>query len=160
MLKLTLIAVGSLKERYLREAAAEYEKRLAAFCRPEIVELREERLSGEPSPAEIAAALDREGERILAAIPPRAYVIALAVEGREFSSEALAAHLAALTVQGVPAVTCVIGSSFGLSPRVKARAELLLSVSRLTFPHQLMRPLTLELLYRCLSITAGTRYHK
>ena len=159
MLNLTLITVGSLKESYLREAAAEYEKRLTAFCRPEIVQIKETRLSDNPSDAEIASALAAEGKQILAAMPPRAYRIALCVEGTQFSSEELAKRLD--EVQATHGAVClVIGSSYGLSPEVKAACQLRLSVSKLTFPHQLMRVLLLEALYRSLGILHGTRYHK
>ncbi len=159
MIQLTVITVGNLKEGYWREALAEYEKRLSAFCRPEIIQLKEARLSEDPSESEIHAALEDEGRRILAAIPPRAYKIALCVEGRQFSSEELAEKL-----DGVLAETgnlaLVIGSSYGLSPTVKAACDLRLSVSKLTFPHQMMRVLLLEVLYRCFGILKGTKYHK
>ena len=159
MLNVKIICVGNLKENYLKEAAAEYIKRLSAFCRLEIAELREHKLSDAPSEVEIGAALEEEADRILAAVPPRAAVIPLCVEGKQFSSEELSKKLDAFaTSHG--AVCLIIGSSHGLSPRVKSRADLRLSVSELTFPHQLMRVLLLEVLYRCLNIQKGTRYHK
>lgn len=159
MLNVTLITVGSLKESYLREAAAEYEKRLGAFCRFRQVELKEEKLSETPSEGEIRNVLEREATRILAEISPRAYCVAMCVEGKEFSSEELAAELGKIEMQSGE-VCFVIGSSFGLSQTVKVRANLRLSVSRLTFPHQLMRVLLLETLYRSFNIRKGTRYHK
>ena len=159
MLNIKIICVGNLKENYLKQAAAEYIKRLSAFCRLEIAELREHKLSDAPSEVEIGAALEEEADRILAAVPPRAAVIPLCVEGKQFSSEELSKKLDGFaTSHG--AVCLIIGSSHGLSPRVKSRAELRLSVSELTFPHQLMRVLLLEVLYRCLNIQKGTRYHK
>lgn len=159
MLNVKIICVGNLKENYLKEAAAEYIKRLSAFCRLEIAELREHKLPDAPSEVEIGAALEEEADRILAAIPPRAAVIPLCVEGKQFSSEELSKKLDGFaTSHG--AVCLIIGSSHGLSPRVKSRADLRLSVSELTFPHQLMRVLLLEVLYRCLNIQKGTRYHK
>ncbi len=159
MLNVKIICVGNLKENYLKEAAAEYIKRLSAFCRLEIAELREHKLSDAPSEVEIGAALEEEADRILAAVPPRAAVIPLCVEGKQFSSEELSKKLDGFaTSHG--AVCLIIGSSHGLSPRVKSRADLRLSVSELTFPHQLMRVLLLEVLYRCLNIQKGTRYHK
>lgn len=159
MLNVKIICVGNLKENYLKEAAAEYIKRLSAFCRLEIAELREHKLPESPAPAEIDAALEEEADRILAAIPTRAAAVALCVEGKQFSSEALASKLDGFaTTHGT--VCLIIGSSHGLSPRVKTRADLRLSVSELTFPHQLMRVLLLEVLYRCLNIQKGTRYHK
>ena len=159
MLNVKIICVGNLKESYLKEAAAEYIKRLSAFCRLEIAELREHKLPESPAPAEIDAALEEEADRILAAIPTRAAAVALCVEGKQFSSETLASKLDGFaTTHGT--VCLIIGSSHGLSPRVKTRADLRLSVSELTFPHQLMRVLLLEVLYRCLNIQKVTRYHK
>ncbi len=159
MLNLKIICVGSLKESYLKEAAAEYMKRMSAFCKPEITELKEHKLPEAPSRAEIDNALEEEAERILAAIPPRAAVVAMCVEGKQFSSEELAHRLDGFaTTHG--SVCLIIGSSHGLSDRIKSRADLRLSVSALTFPHQLMRVLLLEILYRCLNILRGTRYHK
>lgn len=158
MLPLTVITVGNLKESYWREALAEYEKRLSAFCKPTIVQLKEARLSEDPSDREIEAALADEGKRILAAIPPRAYRIALCVEGKQFSSEELARELERC-VDGA-GLCLVIGSSHGLDPAVKSACDLRLSVSKLTFPHQMMRVLLLEVLYRSFSIQKGTKYHK
>ncbi len=159
MLNLTVITVGTLKESYLREACAEYEKRLSAFCRYESVSIKETRLPESPSDTEIAAALASEGKQILAAMPPRAFRVAMCVEGKQLSSEELAQKLEQIgTTHG--SVCLVIGSSYGLSPEVKAACDLRLSVSKLTFPHQLMRVLLLEALYRALGITRGTKYHK
>lgn len=159
MLHIRLIALGNLKERYWRDAVAEYEKRLGAFAKVEIVELKEYRLPENPSTAEITTALEREAEAIFAAIPPRSHVIALCVEGKQLSSPELAEELSAVMRQS-SALTLVIGSSHGLSPRVKAAADLRLSVSKLTFPHQMMRVLLLETVYRSLSILHGSKYHK
>jgi len=159
MLNIKIICVGNLKEGYLKEAAAEYCKRMGAFCRLEMAELKEHKLSDDPSAAEISAALEEEADRILAAIPPRAAVLALCVEGKQFSSEELSARLDEFAASH-GAVCLIIGSSHGLSPRVKSRADVRLSVSKLTFPHQLMRVLLLEVVYRCLNISRGTRYHK
>ena len=159
MLHLTLIAVGSLKEPYLRDACAEYEKRLGAFCRVEIVQLREARLPEDPGEGEIAAALLDEGKRILAAMPQRAYRAALCVEGKQLSSEELAGKLA--EIAGSHGSLCLaIGSSHGLSEEVKQACDFRWSVSRLTFPHQLMRVILLETVYRSLSILNGRKYHK
>ena len=159
MLNVRVIAMGNLKESYLREAMAEYEKRLSGFCRFELHQLKEARLADDPSPSEVTAALDEEAGRILALIPPRAYTVALCVEGKEFTSEQLAEHL-----DGVQARTgelCfVIGSAWGLSDKVKTAANLRLSLSRMTFPHQLFRVLLLEVIYRSLNILKGTRYHR
>ena len=159
MLQIKLITLGNLKEAYWRDAVAEYQKRLSAFARTEIVELKECRLPENPSAGEIATALEKEADAVLAAIPPRAYTVALCVEGKQLSSEQLAAKLSDV-MQGASELALIIGSSHGLSPRVKAAADLRLSVSALTFPHQLMRVLLLETVYRSLSILNGSKYHK
>ncbi len=159
MLHIRLIATGSLKESYWRDALAEYKKRLGAFAKIDIIELKESRLPDNPSHAEIATALEREADAVLEALLPRSYVMALCVEGKQLSSEELADSLeGVMNSQG--ALTLIIGSSHGLSPRVKARADYKLSVSKLTFPHQLMRVLLLETVYRSLSILHGGKYHK
>ena len=159
MVQVTVITVGNLKEAYWRDAMAEYEKRLSAFCKPEIVQLKETKLPDNPSDSEIKTALADEGKRILAAIPPRSYKIAMCVEGQQFSSEDLAAKLDDV-LANTGSICLVIGSSHGLSPEVKKRADLRLSVSALTFPHQLMRPLLMEILYRSFTILHGKKYHK
>lgn len=159
MIQLTVITVGGLKEAYWRDAVAEYEKRLSAFAKVSMVQLKEAKLPDVPSEGEIRTALADEGRRILAAVPPKAYRIALCVEGKQFSSEALAKKLEGVTAEN-GSLCLMIGSSHGLSDEVKASANLRLSVSELTFPHQMMRPLLLEVLYRCFSIIKGTRYHK
>ena len=159
MLNVTLIAVGTLKETYLREAYAEYEKRLRAFCKLELVQIKETKLPENPAEGEIAAALKQEGEQILAALPPRAYRMALCVEGVQLSSPAFAEKLAQIgTTHG--SLALVIGSSHGLAESVKSACDFRLSVSALTFPHQLMRVILLETLYRSLGILHGTKYHK
>lgn len=159
MLNVKLITLGTLKEEYLRSAAAEYEKRLGGFCRFEQIQLKEERLSDQPSESEIKTALEREGSKILAEIPSRAYVVAMCVEGKQLSSEELADKLDEISARASE-VCFIIGSSFGLSDTVKQRADLRLSVSKLTFPHQLMRVLLLEAIYRGFNIQKGTKYHK
>lgn len=159
MLNVKILCVGNLKEGYLKEAAAEYIKRLSGFCRLEITELKEHKLPDDPSPTEIEAALREEAERLTAAIPPRAARIALCVEGKQFSSEKLAEKLDGYAASH-GTVCLIIGSSHGLADSIKSACDLRLSVSELTFPHQLMRVLLLEVLYRCLNISRGTRYHK
>ena len=159
MMNVRFITLGTLKEGYLRDAAAEYEKRLGAFCRFEMIQLKEERLGDNPSQNEIAATLEKESEKILAQIPPRAYCVAMCVEGKQLSSEELADKIE--SVGNITSDICfIIGSSFGLSENVKKRADMRLSVSKLTFPHQLMRVLLLEAVYRAFNIQKGTRYHK
>ena len=159
MVNVTFIVVGNLKEAYLREGVAEYMKRLSGFCRPGTVELKESRLSDRPSQGEINAALEAEAEKILSAIPPRAYKIALCVEGKQYPSEKLARIIDGACMEHSD-ICFIIGSSFGLSPKVKSTADLRLSVSELTFPHQLMRLISAEAVYRAFNIIGGTKYHK
>ena len=159
MIQVTVITVGTLKESYLREALAEYKKRLAAFARIEEVELREERIADEENASAVRAALAAEGERILAKIPDGAYTVALCIEGKSPDSRALAEMLGA-AADRTGKLSFIIGSSHGLSPAVKERADLRLSMSPLTFPHQLARVMLAEVLYRSFSILAGKRYHK
>ncbi|MBO4220196.1 MAG: 23S rRNA (pseudouridine(1915)-N(3))-methyltransferase RlmH [Clostridia bacterium] len=160
MVGVSLIAVGSLKERYFREAAEEYSKRLSAYCSLTTVELKEKKVPDDPSEEEIRKALEAEGREILSRISKRDYVIVLAVEGRSFSSEGFASKIGDLIAGGTSRIVFVIGSSWGLSGEVKDRADLKLSVSEMTFPHQMMRPIILEILYRCFGILAGSKYHK
>ncbi len=159
MLSVRLITVGTLKESYWRDAFAEYVKRLGGFCRFEEIQIKESKLSDSPSDAEISAALNAEAKHIIAAIPPRAYKIALCVEGKQLSSEELADLIE--NVSSTAGEICfVIGSSYGLSPEVKNICNMRLSFSKLTFPHQLMRIILLEAVYRALNIIRGTKYHK
>lgn len=158
MLKITIISVGSMKERYFAEAIAEYEKRISAYAKVTDVNLKEELLA-ENREGDVAAALEREGARILEVLPPRAYKVALCVEGKMLTSEGLADLVdRAKDAQGE--ICFVIGSSHGLAPRVKAACDFRLSVSALTFPHRLMRVILTEALYRALSIANGGKYHK
>ena len=159
MLNVKFITLGTLKEAYLRDAAAEYEKRLGAFCRFESIQLKEERLSDDPSDNEIKSALSKESEKILSLIPSRAYVVAMCVEGKQLSSPELADKIEEISAR-TSDVCFIIGSSFGLSDTVKQRADLRLSISKLTFPHQLMRVVLLEAVYRAFNIQKGTKYHK
>ena len=153
------ITVGNLKESYLREAAAEYKKRLSGMCRVEEVELKEVRLPEDPSETEIKKALAEEAKAILAAIPPRAYTVALCVEGKQMSSPDLSRKLESVTAE-CGTLCFIIGSSHGLAPEVKSAAKMQLSVSELTFPHQLMRVILYEAVYRCYQIAKGSKYHK
>ena len=159
MLNVKLITIGTLKESYLREAAEEYKKRLGAYCKFTEVNLAEVKLSDKPSAKEIEAALEAEAKLILANMSPRAYKIALCVEGKQLSSEQLAKRFEEIG-QMHSEVVLVIGSSFGLAPAVKSACDLRLSVSALTFPHQLMRVILLEATYRAMTIIKGTPYHK
>ncbi len=163
MIKIILVCVGSLKEKYLREAVGEYEKRLRCFCDFEITELAEERVQQSPSSTQIQHALDCEGGRILSKIEKhcsRPLVVALCIEGKEMSSPDLARYIEKSAANGCGSIVFVIGSSFGLSDEVKRRADLRLSMSPMTFPHQLARVMLCEQIYRAFSIINGTKYHK
>lgn len=160
MQSVTLLCVGRLKEPFYAAACAEYQKRLTRFCRLETVELPEQRLPDAPSPAEVAAALAREADAIDARLPRGGAVVALCVEGEAMSSERLAETLAGYAARGVSRTAFVIGGSYGLAARVKARADLRLSMSPMTFPHHLARVMLLEQLYRAYQIQTGTKYHK
>lgn len=160
MQKVTVLCVGKLKEKFYIDAAAEYAKRLSRFCKLELVELPEERLPEDPSPAQIEAALLKEAAAIRAKLPAGASLIALCVEGDLRSSEALARQMAAWAGQGVSQLVFLIGGSFGLHPSIKGSAKLRLSMSPMTFPHHLARVMVLEQIYRAYQINAGTRYHK
>ena len=155
MRKVTVLCVGRLKEPFYEAAAAEYAKRLGRFCKLEIVELAEQRLPENPSPAEVARGLAKEAEAIRAKLPPAVTVVALCVEGRMKSSEELAQLL-----EGSEQLVCIIGSSFGLDPSIKAAAQLRLSMSPMTFPHHLARVMLLEQIYRGFQINGGGKYHK
>ena len=160
MMNITLLTVGKLKEKFYIEAAAEYQKRLSPFCRFELVELPEERLPQEPSPAQISAALEKEGKAILARLPKNALLTAMCVEGKLLSSEALSAQMDQWAGGGKSNLAFVIGGSFGLHPSVKQQAALRLSMSPMTFPHHLARVMLLEQIYRAFQISGGSRYHK
>ena len=160
MLQVRMICVGKMKERFFIEAFEEYRKRLGAYCRLELTEIAEQRLPDSPSEAQIAAALEREAGEILKAVHQDAYVVALCVEGREVPSEAMAELIVGRENSGKPKLCFVIGGSFGLSESVKKRADLRLSLSKMTFPHHLARVLLAEQLYRGYKIREGSRYHK
>lgn len=160
MLGVTVLCVGKMRERYFSDAYGEYAKRLGAFCRLDTLELPETRLPERPSAAEIAAALRTEGGELSRRIPRGAYTAALCVEGRPMKSDALAALMSEKAASGISRFCFIVGGSFGLSEEVKARADLRLSMSEMTFPHHLARVMLAEQLYRAFSIGAGTRYHK
>ena len=160
MFNITLITVGKLKEKFYLSAAAEYEKRLKAYCQFQLIELQEARLPDDPSPAEIEAGLDKESQLILAKIPKGAWFCVLTPEGKLISSEALAEKIQQIKLEGKSSACFLIGSSFGISPKVKQLADFRLSMSPMTFPHHLARVMVLEQLYRAESIQAGSKYHK
>ncbi|RSX54853.1 50S rRNA methyltransferase [Bifidobacterium dolichotidis] len=159
-MNITIIAVGKVKERYLRDAIAEYSKRLSRFCKLKIVEVADEKTPEHASEAEELQIKEREGERILSHIKPQQTVIALAIEGKMLTSEQLAQTINDFGLHGHSNIALVIGGSLGLDQRVLKRADMLLSFSRMTFPHQLMRVILLEQIYRAYKINAGEPYHK
>ncbi|MCI7810299.1 23S rRNA (pseudouridine(1915)-N(3))-methyltransferase RlmH [bacterium] len=160
MFDITLIAMGKLKEKFYLSAAAEYAKRLGGFCRFTLLELPESRLPEDPSPAEIAAGLEKEADQILARIPKGAWFCVFTPEGKELSSEAFADKLRSVKGSGKSSACFLIGSSFGMAPRVKDKADFRLSMGPMTFPHHLARIMVLEQLYRAEAIQAGSKYHK
>lgn len=160
MFDITLIAMGKLKEKFYLSAAAEYEKRMKGYCQFRILELPETRLPDDPSPAEISAGLEKEAELILSKIPKGAWFCVLTPEGKMLSSEALAAKMKDLKLSGKSSACFLIGSSFGMAPRIKEKADFKLSMSPMTFPHHLARVMVLEQLYRAEAIQAGSKYHK
>ena len=160
MLNVTLLCVGKLKEEYWRDACAEYEKRLGAFCRFHLIEVAEERLPDNPSAAQISATIEAEGKRLLERIPKDCVVIPMCIEGKEMDSPALAARMQKIAVDGMSHIAFIIGGSWGLSDTIKNRAALRLSMSPMTFPHQLARVMVLEQIYRSFQISSGGKYHK
>ena len=160
MLNVRLVCVGKMRERYYIDAFAEYAKRLGGYCRFECLEIAEQRLSDAPSEAEIAAALEKEGAEILRAVPDGTFLVALCVEGKSLPSEAMARLIQERADSGKPKLCFVVGGSCGLSPAVKARADLRLSMSAMTFPHHLARVMLAEQIYRGFKILEGSRYHK
>ncbi len=160
MFDITLICMGKLKEKFYTAAAAEYEKRLKGYCQFKILELPEVRLPEDPSPAEISAGLEKEAELIFSKIPKGAWFCTLTPEGKVISSEALAAKMKDVKLSGKSSACFLIGSSFGMSPRVKEKADFKLSMGPMTFPHHLARIMVLEQLYRAEAIQAGSKYHK
>ena len=160
MISIKIIATGDLKESYLRDAIKEYQKRLGAWCKIEEIILKEEKLPDNPTKAQIDKALELEEKKILEKISPKSYVIAMCVEGKQLSSEELAEKISDVTLSGKSELVFIIGSSFGLSNGIKNIADYKLSISKLTFPHQLLRVILHETIYRSLSIINGTKYHK
>ena len=160
MFDITLICMGKLKEKFYLSAASEYEKRLKGYCNFHLVELPEVRLPDDPSPAEISAGLEKEADTILAKIPKNCWFCVFTPEGKLLSSEDLASKLKDVKVSGKSSACFLIGSSFGMAPRLKQMADFKLSMSPMTFPHHLARIMVLEQLYRAEAIQAGSKYHK
>ena len=160
MFEITLITVGKLKEKFYLSAAAEYEKRLSGYCQFKLLELPEHRLPENPSPAEIASGLEKEADIIFSKLPKGCWFCVFTPEGKELSSEGFAAKLKDVKLSGKSSACFLIGSSFGIAPRVKAKADMKLSMGPMTFPHHLARVMVLEQLYRAEAIQAGSKYHK
>ena len=160
MLNVKLICVGKMRERFYIDAFSEYAKRLQGYCRFELTELTEQRLSDNPSDKEIAAALEKEAVEILKNVPQDAYLTALCVEGKQLPSEDMGRLIRERENSGKPKLCFVIGGSFGMSETVKKRADLRLSMSKMTFPHHLARVMLMEQIYRGFKINEGSRYHK
>ena len=159
-MKITLVTVGKIKEKYLEQAIAEYSKSLARYCKLEILQVADEKTPEGASAAVEEQIKEKEGERILSQVRDGSFVIALAIEGKMMSSEELAQKMDRLAVEGTSQITFIIGGSLGLSRKVLERADFLLSFSKMTFPHQLMRVILLEQIYRSYRIITGQPYHK
>lgn len=160
MLSVNIICVGKLKEKYWTMAVAEYEKRLKSFCRFKIIEIDEEKLPDNPGKAQIENTLDKEGKRIIKNIGKGAKVIALCIEGKIISSTQLSQMLNETAVNGTSEIDFIIGGSWGLSDEVKNMSHIHLSMSKMTFPHQLARVMLCEQVYRGFQILTGGKYHK
>lgn len=159
-MKITLITVGKIKEKYLRDAIAEYSKRLSRYCKLEIIEVADEKTPDHASDVVENRIRDKEAERIMKYVKEDAYVITLEINGKLLSSEELSAKINQLGIQGTSHITFIIGGSIGLGKEVLARSNYALSFSRMTFPHQLMRVILLEQIYRSYRIINGEPYHK
>ncbi|MCH4006598.1 23S rRNA (pseudouridine(1915)-N(3))-methyltransferase RlmH [Eubacterium sp. F2] len=159
-MNITVICIGKLKESYWRDAVKEYSKRLGGYCSLDIVELKESRLAANPSPADELAVKVKEGEEILSHIRPSSWVVTLEIQGKKLSSEKLAEKIEDWSLEGRSDLVFVIGGSLGLSPDVSKRADFKLSFSDMTFPHQMMRVILLEQIYRSFKIIRHEPYHK
>ena len=160
MFDITLITMGKLKEKFYISAADEYKKRLSGYCKFTLLELPEVRLPEDPSPSEISSGLEKEAELIISKIPKGAWFCVFTPEGKELSSEKFADKLKDVKLSGKSSACFLIGSSFGMSPRIKEKADFKMSMGPMTFPHHLARIMVLEQLYRAEAIQAGSKYHK
>ena len=159
-MKIKIVTVGKLKEKYLKDGIAEYSKRISRFATVEMIELADEKTPDRASDSENAKILYVEGNRILSKIGEREFVVVLAIEGKTLSSEEFSKQLEQASINGSSTLTFVIGGSLGLSKEVKKRANLSVSFGRLTLPHQLMRLVLIEQIYRAFTIQQGSPYHK
>ncbi len=160
MQSVKIICVGKLKDAFFRDASDEYMKRLKAFCKAEIIEIPAANLPDDPNDSQVASALEKESEAILKKIPSGAMVVAMCVEGKLFSSEDMAKCIADASMRGNGDIVFIIGGSYGLSDKVKAKADIRMSASKMTFPHRLFRVMLLEQIYRGYKINQGSKYHK
>ncbi len=160
MLQVEIIYLGGEKESYYADAAKEYIKRLSGLCSFSEKVIKDERLPQEPNEAQISVALEKEADRVLASVRPQHLKVALCIEGKQISSEELAQTLEDIPLRGFSGVTFIIGSSFGLSEKVKKACDMRISMSKMTFPHRLARIMLLEQIYRGFSIVQGRKYHK
>ena len=160
MINVNIICIGRLKEKYLRDACDEYSKRLSGFCKLNIIELNAKKLPDNPTLNEIKNALNAEGKEIISKIPSGSYVYTMCIEGSQLPSERLAGELNSLALRGKSSISFIIGGSFGLSDEVKSMSDYKLSMSKMTFPHQLARVMLLEQIYRAFQINSGGKYHK
>ena len=159
-MRINIVCVGKIKEKYLKLGIDEFKKRLSKYCKLEIIELEDEKAPENLSDKEMLIIKEKEGKKILSKIKDNSYVIALAIDGKNLSSEELAETINKLGVRGISNITFVIGGSLGLSDEVLSRADYKLSFSKMTFPHQLMRLILLEKVYRAYRINNGEPYHK
>ena len=159
MINITLIAVGKLKEKYLRDAVDEYSKWLGAFCKINIIEIDEEKIGDNPSSAQIQNVIEKEGQRIIKKIPKSSNIISLCIEGKEYSSPDFSKLIENISMTS-SSICFIIGGSFGLSDEVKKLSNYKLSFGKMTLPHQLARVILLEQVYRAFSISNNSKYHK
>lgn len=159
-MQINIIYVGNIKDKYFSDAVKEYEKRLSAYCKVVNTEIKEAKIPENASAAQINKAIEEEGEKILSVLPQKSYKIALAVEGTMLSSEDLAKKIDLSLTGGYSSISFIIGGAFGMSEKVKKSCDMMLSVSRMTFTHRMMRVIILEQIYRAYNILSGGKYHK
>lgn len=159
-MQINIIYVGNIKDKYFSDAVKEYEKRLSAYCKVVNTEIKEAKIPENASAAQINKAIEEEGEKILSVLPQKSYKIALAVEGIMLSSEELAKKIDLSLTGGYSSISFIIGGAFGMSEKVKKSCDMMLSVSRMTFTHRMMRVIILEQIYRAYNILSGGKYHK
>lgn len=161
MIRVNIICIGKIKEKYFTDAINEYAKRLSSFCKFAVVELAEEKIkSNNPNESQISEVINAEGKRILQKISQSDYVVAMCIEGKMLSSEELSKTIDSVSIGGKSTVDFIVGGSYGLSNEVKQRADLRLSMSRMTFPHQMARMILSEQIYRAFEISSNGKYHK